>query len=676
MHSILKFRWDFLGSTNTQQNVSISRREMVNFYKNWQSENCESPFEYLVLKVREMTHCEEELPNNMKQDLSKFVYEYKKKWQECFRNNTRFENKYKNWLDTYIHFTGQAKCRTSISSGRPKIDFENCSDRSKRRKTLDLRNNNGLMELTYAAQMKLRSEGNIQAAKILSEIVKSGPESIKNYVKRNEVAKLTEDKALSVITGARLTKFQYNIIRSNALEENCSLYPNYESVIKAKKRCYPDNLKITENLAEVPLQDLINHTIKRLCIALSDVLTSLDENKLNNLWLISKWGCDGTSGQAEYKQLFEDSNVSDASIFVSSLVPVQIVSGYPRENHEIIWQNQRPSSPRYCRPIKLEFIHETSEILQTETNYIEEQIKKLISTELLVNDKKIYVQHHLVMTMVDGKAINAITHTSSTQRCNLCGITAKDFNKLNYSLSKSIIDEQRLLLGLSSLHCWIRFYEWILNLSYKLKLCKWQARGLEDKKNVELEKKRIQNEFKTKLVDQPKHGYGSTNDGNSARRFFNNFETSAEITGINKNLLYRLWIILMTMSCGLAINEKKFKIYALKTIVIYLKLYPWYNMPTTIHRVLIHGDIIIQNAIAPIGLLSEEAQESKNKDIKRYREHFTRKFSRIQTMEDLFHQLLISSDPHITSLRKLPQKQTKPLPQDVVMLLKEPEIVN
>lgn len=117
------------------------------------------------------------------------------------------------------------------------------------------------------------------------------------------------------------------------------------------------------------------------------------------------------------------------------------------------------------------------------------------------------------MTMVDGKAINAITHTAFSQRCNLCGVTAKDFNKLNYCLNKPILDEERLLLGLSSLHCWIRFYEWMLNLSYKLKLCKWQARGTEDKSIVELEKKRVQHDFKAELgmlVDQPKHGYGST----------------------------------------------------------------------------------------------------------------------------------------------------------------------
>ena len=247
------------------------------------------------------------------------------------------------------------------------------------------------------------------------------------------------------------------------------------------------------------------------------------------------------------------------------------------------------------------------------------------------------------MTIIDEKVMNAITQTASTQRCNLCGVTVKDFNKLNYCLSKQIIDEQRLLLGLSSLHCWIRFYEWMLNISYKRKICKWQASGREDKSKVELEKKRVQHEFKNKLgilVDQPKHGYGNTNDGNSARRFFSNYQTSAEITGISKNLIYRLWIILITISCGFAINTEKFKMYALKTVVLYLKWYPWYNMPTTIHRILIYGHIIIQNAVVPIGLLSEEAQERKNKDIKRYRQDFTRKFSRKQTMEDLFHQLI------------------------------------
>ncbi|KAG5877602.1 hypothetical protein JTB14_010289 [Gonioctena quinquepunctata] len=131
----------------------------------------------------------------------------------------------------------------------------------------------------------------------------------------------------------------------------------------------------------------------------------------------------------------------------------------------------------------------------------------------------------------------------------------------------------------------------------------------------------------------------------------------------------------MTISSGFAINEDKFKIYALKTVVIYLKYYPWYNVQTTIHRVLIHDDIIIiRDAIAPIGLLSEDAQESKNEAIKTYRKGYTRKFPREQTMEDLFHQLLVSSDPYITNMRELPQKKSRTYPEDVMMLLKKPAV--
>lgn len=98
----------------------------------------------------------------------------------------------------------------------------------------------------------------------------------------------------------------------------------------------------------------------------------------------------GTSGQAEYKQLFENEDISDASIFISSLVPVQIICD-PRDKHEIIWQNPRPSSPRSCRPIKLEFVHETTEVLQNETKYIEQQIKALNSTALVINGRNIFI---------------------------------------------------------------------------------------------------------------------------------------------------------------------------------------------------------------------------------------------------------------------------------------------
>lgn len=95
-------------------------------------------------------------------------------------------------------------------------------------------------------------------------------------------------------------------------------------------------------------------------------------------------------------------------------------------------------------------------------------------------------------------------------------------------------------------------------------------------------------------------------------------------------------------------------------------------MPTTVHKLLIHSAKIIQTSLLPIGQMSEEAQESCNKFIKKYRQDFARKTSRVKNMEDGFSRLLISSDPLISSLRTLPAKRMKSLESKAIELLKAP----
>lgn len=88
-------------------------------------------------------------------------------------------------------------------------------------------------------------------------------------------------------------------------------------------------------------------------------------------------------------------------------------------------------------------------------------------------------------------------------------------------------NDLNLKFGLSILHAWIRFFECLLHLSYKIGIKKWQARGDEEKRKVLENKKRIQEDFKSKLgllVDIPKCGYGiPSNDGNTARRIFRKY---------------------------------------------------------------------------------------------------------------------------------------------------------
>jgi hypothetical protein len=62
---------------------------------------------------------------------------------------------------------------------------------------------------------------------------------------------------------------------------------------------------------------------------------------------------------------------------------------------------------------------------------------------------------------------------------------------------------------------------------------------------------------------------------------------------------------------------------------------------------LIHGAIVIENALLPIGQLSEEAAEARNKYFHLNRQNFARKFSRVSCNLDVLNRLLLSSDPVI-----------------------------
>lgn len=145
-----------------------------------------------------------------------------------------------------------------------------------------------------------------------------------------------------------------------------------------------------------------------------------------------------------------------------------------------------------------------------------------------------------------------------------------------------------------------------------------------------------------------------------AKRFFENAETSANITGVDIGIIKRFKTILMTIASGHIINVKSFGTYAFETAKMFVEKYPWYPMPPTVHKVLIHGSIIVEKALLPIGQLSEEAQEaSSNKVFKKYREGYSRKCSRQKTNEDIIHGLLISSDPIISCMQQTQRKFTR-----------------
>lgn len=225
------------------------------------------------------------------------------------------------------------------------------------------------------------------------------------------------------------------------------------------------------------------------------------------------------------------------------------------------------------------------------------------------------------------------------------------------------------------LHSWIRLFECLLHIAYKIPVQSWRV-SKENKAKVEERKSEIQDKFYERLsliVDKPKPGFGNTNDGNVARKFFQNYEISSEVTGIDKELIHRFYIILQVLSSGFKVHTEKYKNFCIDTSKLYISLYPWCPMKTTVHKILIHGADIISEFLLPIGCLSEEAQEARNKDFKIYRERFSKKCSRKKNMEDVFNRLLISSDPVITHTRSLPVVLERKMfyPEAVDMLIPE-----
>lgn len=290
-------------------------------------------------------------------------------------------------------------------------------------------------------------------------------------------------------------------------------------------------------------------------------------------------------------------------------------------------------------------------------------------TKVVIGSNIIYIRHVLMLTMLDGNVAQAITNTNSASTCFIGGTLPSEMNKLTTLQLKSP-NEDALKLGISPLHARIKFMEYILHISYK-NFEKW--RTTKDTLNIrEEEKKRIQQEFLQKIgikVDFVKQGYGSSNNGNTARRFFKDCTVTSEITGIDKTLIRRLGTILEVINSNAMIDSEKFGLFARETAEIAIQKYSWYYMPSTVHKVLYHGAEIVRSSILPNGILSEEAQESRNKDYKTFRVNYSRKTSRISTNEDILHKLLDTSDPFIPDIRPEPKKKQLPFSDKAKELL-------
>lgn len=613
-------------------------------FKTWHGvlkhEKQETIYIFLVQNLK-LDNLSENISNNIGKWARLLNLEYQRKWDKSNRTLENFKRKHKTWLEKNISLPDEViSClhpgpSSKNKRGRPLKPFKEISLASKKRRVSDLVSSRCPEELAFAVEQT----------------------AIPNETQQKSLSSIS---ALALYLDLSLSFRKYNILRTTMNHLYNDILPSYYSLQKTKRQLLPSNLIVSDIHAEVQLKDLLSKTTNSILCLIKDKI--LDGS---SLVLTCKWGFDGSANHSTYKQKFSNCNSTDEYMFLIGLVPVHLKDG-----ETVIWKNETPSSSLYCRPIKFIFCKESPLLVKNEKKYIQEQIDELQYINFKIDTKKIDVSYNMLFTMVDGSVLNVISGTNSSQTCYICGATPKQMNLqvANPRLPK----ENMYAYGLSTLHLWIRCFECLLHIAYRLPLKTWQVKGDQAKQIIKGRKVNIQHQFKEQLglnIDKPKSGFGSTNDGNTARRFFGNPEASSNITGINIQLIKNLGIILRVISSGLHININTFTSLINETKQMYLSLYAWYYMPVTLHKLLIHGPEVIKSLILPVGQLSEEALEARHKDVRYLRLHNTRKTSRCATNKDLLNMLLLTSDPQLSSIRKNKVKNKDTLDPNITKYL-------
>jgi len=102
-----------------------------------------------------------------------------------------------------------------------------------------------------------------------------------------------------------------------------------------------------------------------------------------------------------------------------------------------------------------------------EKNHLDFQIDNLktFSYKLYEADN-VAVTFKMHMTLIDGKVLNVLTRTKSTQCCPICGVTPTKVLETKDFSSKTFTPKLKALnFWVSPLHAWIRFLEFVLNIS-------------------------------------------------------------------------------------------------------------------------------------------------------------------------------------------------------------------
>lgn len=623
------------------------------------SENVQKAFEFLCINYDISVDKHESVKDKLKKLASKF----KTRWQQSNRMQERFTSKNGGWLEIdfnveeFIENYNEASSSSAKKRGRPSKSFSELCERGKRR-TIDNQQIDPKVDTIEKALLIARrtayNRRDSNLVKVIGHILKNQEKSKQMYIQlKDQHTMLTPDEAFGLFMEAGLSKFQYQVFRRNSP----SIYPSYDVIGAMKQTCAPPKESIEESASRisVKLQALLENTVIRIMKIIDGELSEfMDSNDMDSaeLILLSSWGMDGSTGYSQYNQALPEGCQDDSDIFSATLTPIRLFMH--DDEKRIMWFNKMPQSIRFCRPFLLQFIKESKELILATKMEVEKEMSELTPVKVeLQNGKCVLIDFDFVLSMIDGKVLTYITGNSSMQNCPICGAKPNTMNSIEMLEEGFKSNEESLHYGISPLHAWIRFFECLLHISYRMDFKKWRVTK-ELKEQYVKKKKHILGKLYEKFglrVDQPRSGgSGTSTTGNICRRAFADPQLLSSVLNIDEELIVRFRNILISINCQEPINPEKFDAYCKETYKLYLELYSWYKIPATLHKILAHAGEIILHSPAPLGTLAEEAAECQHKQFKKYRTHHARKRSRLDNLHDVFIRAMNESDPYISTI--------------------------
>lgn len=113
----------------------MTKKQLYDIMQECPDKKIDEKMLFLEKKVIELTKCPHSEVEQLKHTLSHFKHDFKQKWIAANYKHDRFLKKNEHWLKNTLKFT----IWTVEKPGRPTKEFGELSDRSKRRKTKDIR---------------------------------------------------------------------------------------------------------------------------------------------------------------------------------------------------------------------------------------------------------------------------------------------------------------------------------------------------------------------------------------------------------------------------------------------------------------------------------------------------------------------------------------------------------